>query len=89
MSTKQPHTNRKSKAAPPTATGEEAAFLASLSQKLTPVHIKLRDGESLSGWIEYYDENMVRLTREGAPNLFIFKHQIAYIAEATHTRSES
>jgi hypothetical protein len=24
---------------------------------------------------------MVRLTREGAPNLFIFKHEIAYIAE--------
>jgi host factor-I protein len=24
---------------------------------------------------------MVRLTREGAPNLFIFKHDIMYIAE--------
>jgi hypothetical protein len=24
---------------------------------------------------------MVRLTREGAPNLFIFKHEIAFIAE--------
>jgi hypothetical protein len=23
----------------------------------------------------------VRLTREGAPNLFIFKHEIMYIAE--------
>ena len=33
------------------------------------------------GWIEYYDRNMVRLTREGAPNLFIFKHEIMYIAE--------
>ena len=35
------------------------------------------------GWIEYYDRRMVRLTREGAPNLFIFKHEIAYIAEDT------
>jgi hypothetical protein len=26
---------------------------------------------------------MVRLTREGAPNLFIFKHEIAYIADDT------
>jgi host factor-I protein len=33
------------------------------------------------GWIEYYDRNMVRLTREGAPNLFIFKHEIMYISE--------
>ena len=39
------------------------------------------DGEVVRGWIEYYDRRMVRLTREGAPNLFIFKHEIAYIAE--------
>jgi len=39
------------------------------------------DGQIVSGWIEYYDKNMVRLTREGAPNLFIFKHEIMYIAE--------
>ena len=38
-------------------------------------------GEVLRGWIEYYDRRMVRLTRDGAPNLFIFKHEIAYIAE--------
>ena len=43
--------------------------------------IKLLDGEVVKGWIEYYDKNMVRVTREGAPNLFIFKHQIMYIAE--------
>jgi host factor-I protein len=39
------------------------------------------DGDVVRGWIEYYDRRMVRLTREGAPNLFIFKHEIAYIAE--------
>ena len=40
-------------------------------------------GDTVRGWIEYYDRRMVRLTREGAPNLFIFKHEIAYIAEDT------
>ena len=39
------------------------------------------DGQIVQGWIEYYDKNMVRLTRQGAPNLFIFKHEIMYIAE--------
>ena len=39
------------------------------------------DGQTVSGWIEYYDKYMVRLTREGEPNLFIFKHEIMYIAE--------
>lgn len=54
-----------------------------LGEKQRAVRIKLMDGESVRGWIEYYDRRMVRLTREGAPNLFIFKHEIAYIAEET------
>ncbi len=52
-----------------------------LGEKQRPVRIKLMDGETVRGWIEYYDRRMVRLTREGAPNLFIFKHEIAYIGE--------
>jgi host factor-I protein len=66
---------------PPEETFEEAAFLKSLGEKQRPVTIKLMDGQTVRGWIEYYDKNMVRLTREGAPNLFIFKHEIMYIAE--------
>jgi host factor-I protein len=46
------------------------------------VTIKLIDGETVRGLIEYYDRNMLRLTREGQPNLFIFKHQIAYLEES-------
>jgi sRNA-binding regulator protein Hfq len=29
---------------------------------------------------------MIRLTREHAPNLFIYKHEISYIAEDTGRR---
>ena len=54
-----------------------------LGEKQRPVRIKLMDGDIVRGWIEYYDRRMVRLTREGEPNLFIFKHEIAYIAEDT------
>ncbi len=60
---------------------EEAAYLKDLGLQQKPVTIKLVDGEVVQGWIEYYDKNMVRLTREGAPNLFIFKHDIMYITE--------
>ncbi len=60
---------------------EEASFLKGLGEKQKPVSVKLMDGQMVSGWIEYYDKHMVRLTREGAPNLFIFKHEIMYIAE--------
>jgi len=52
-----------------------------LGEKQKPVLIKLMDGHVVRGWIEYYDKNMVRLTRQDAPNLFIFKHEIMYIAE--------
>lgn len=66
---------------PPEDTFEEAAFLKNLGEKQKPVSVKLMDGQVVQGWIEYYDKNMVRLTRQGAPNLFIFKHEIMYIVE--------
>ena len=67
--------------APPDSTSEEANYLKMLGEKQKPVTLKLSGGEMVRGWIEYYDKNMVRLTREGEPNLFIFKHEIMYIAE--------
>jgi host factor-I protein len=72
---------KKSKTPPPEETHEEAAYLKMLGEKQRPVRIKLVDGEIVKGWIEYYDRAMVRLTREGAPNLFIYKQDIRYIAE--------
>lgn len=71
----------KGKAAPPDETFAEAAYLKQLGEKQTPVAVKLATGEILHGWIEYYDQKMIRLTREGEPNLFIYKHDILYIAE--------
>jgi len=71
----------KGKTPPPEETFEEAAYLKTLGEKQKLVSIKLVGGEVVSGWIEYYDRNMLRLTREGAPNLFIFKTEIMYISE--------
>jgi host factor-I protein len=56
-------------------------YLRSLSDRQVNVAVKLRDGETVRGWIEYFDEGMLRLTREGKPNLFIYKHQISTITE--------
>jgi host factor-I protein len=60
---------RPSRTPPPGETGQEALYLRSLSER------------QVSGWIEYFDEGMLRLTREGKPNLFIYKHQIRTITE--------
>ena len=78
---------RSAKATPPDETGQEAAFLKHLAEAHRDVTIKMVDGEEVSGWIEYYDRNMIRLTRSGAPNLFIFKNQIVYLKEADFSRS--
>ena len=72
---------KKPRVVPPEETSEEAAYLKMLGEKQKPVSVKLVHGEVVRGWIEYYDKNMVRLTREDGPNLFIFKHEIMYIAE--------
>ena len=79
--------HQKGKTPPPEDTHQEAAYLKSLGENKTPVSIKLMDGDVVRGWIEYYDRRMVRLTREGAPNLFIFKHEIMHIAEDNGRRS--
>ncbi len=79
--------NRKSgKTPPPEDTFQEATYLKGLGEKQRAVTVKLMDGEVVRGWIEYYDKNMIRLTRENDPNLFIFKHEIMYIAEEVQRR---
>ena len=80
-------TRRRSKNPPPGETGQEALYLRSLSERQVNIEIKLRDGETVRGWIEYFDDAMLRLTREGQPNLFIYKHQIRTISEQGKRRS--
>jgi len=81
-----PQAVKRGRTPPPEETFEEAAFLKALGDEQKPVLIKLMDGQTVRGWIEYYDKNMVRVTRQNAPNLFIFKHEIMYIAEDREPR---
>ena len=75
------HPLKKAKTPPPEETYEEPQYLKALGEKQKVVTVKLLDGEVVRGWIEYYDKDMIRLTREDGPNLFIYKHEILYIAE--------
>jgi host factor-I protein len=67
---------RRSRTPPPGDTGQESLYLRSLSDRQVNVSVCLRDGEVINGWIEYFDDGMIRITRDGHPNLFIYKHQI-------------
>jgi sRNA-binding regulator protein Hfq len=62
-------------------TQQEVAYLRRLIDQHTPVTVKIRGGELVSGIIEYYDASFIRLTREGHSNLFIFKQDILYLRE--------
>lgn len=75
-------TRQRRKGPPPGDTGQESLYLRFLSEKQVAVTVKLRDGEAVYGWIEYFDDRMIRLTREGKPNLFIYKNQIRTITES-------
>lgn len=75
-----PHVAKASTKAPE-QTLEEMKYLKSLIEAKSPVTVKLLDNQEFSGTLEYYDLAFVRLTREGEPNLFIYKHDIKYIAE--------
>ena len=77
---------RQSRTPPPGDTGQEALYLRSLSDRQVSVQVQLRDGETIDGWIEYFDDGMIRITREGHPNLFIYKQQIRTITEMTRRR---
>jgi sRNA-binding regulator protein Hfq len=65
----------------PEQTLAEVNYLKQLIEDQTPVRIKLTNNEEVSGIVEYYDTRFIRLTRKGAPNLFIFKHDIKYLYE--------
>lgn len=72
----------KSGARAPEQTFEEIKYLKHLIDKQIPVRVRLSNNEEVTGIVEYYDARFIRITRTGAPNLFIFKHDIKYLMEA-------
>ena len=49
----QANSNKRGRTPPREETFEEASFLKALGEKQKLVSIKLMDGETVSGWIEY------------------------------------
>jgi host factor-I protein len=67
----------------PEQTFEEVKYLKRLIDLQIPVRLKLSDNEEISGFVEYFDQRFLRITRDGEPNLFVFKHDIKYLIEET------
>jgi host factor-I protein len=69
-------------------TGEESVYLHQLREKQTCVNVKIKGGQVFEGWIEYFDDSMLRLTRGSMPNLFLYKSQILTIRESDRRQSK-
>lgn len=65
----------------PDQTFEEVRYLKHLIEAKVPVRVRLSDNQEVDGIVEFYDAHFIRITREGEPNLFLFKHDIKYIYE--------
>ena len=72
--------------AAPETTFRESEYIDKLSKNKTPVVVKLIDGEEVRGWIEYYDKDIIRITRNTQPNLFIYKNRVKYLFEDPEAR---
>ena len=70
-----------SKTKAPEQTFEEPKYLRQLADKRARVRVRLADNQEIDGILEFYDECFIRLTRDGEPNLFLYKHDIKYLYE--------
>ena len=67
------------KQVPADATSAEAYYYVKQMQARTPVVVVLQDQETVRGWIEWYDQNCIKVHRDTGPNLLIYKSAIKYL----------
>ena len=71
-----PHLQPQKKIHPPTDTFAENYYYLKQMGKKTPMAVVFNDGQVIEGYIEWYDRNCIKLNREGAPNLLVFKSSV-------------
>ncbi|MBP7146598.1 MAG: RNA chaperone Hfq [Acidobacteria bacterium] len=77
--TQAPPSGNGRKQQPPEKThAEEYYYLKQMGTK-TPMIVLLEGGEEIRGWVEWYDQDCIKVHRNGAPNLLIYKRCIRYV----------
>ena len=70
---------QKRRQVPPENTSAEAFYYVKQMTGRTPMVVILDNGTELRGHIEWYDRNCIKVNRDGAPNLLVYKHSIKYM----------
>ena len=76
------------KAVPTEQTHAENYYYQKQIQSKTAVVIVLKDGEQVQGFIEWYDRGCLKLNRNGASHLLIYKPAIRYIYKAAEVSAQ-
>lgn len=67
------------KSSPPESTNAENFYYAKQIQLKTPMVIVLRDGEQVSGVIEWYDKACLKVVADGGTPMMLYKPAIKYM----------
>ena len=70
------------KQVPPDQTNAENFYYLKQMQAKTLMVIVLKDGETLSGVIEWYDKCCLKVNRTEGPNILLYKPSIKYMYKA-------
>jgi host factor-I protein len=71
------------KQVPPDQTNAENFYYIKQMNTKTLMVIVLKDGEQLKGVIEWYDKASLKVNRDDAPNLLVYKSSIKYMYKAS------
>lgn len=63
-------------------TGMEGLYFRDLMEAEQRVHVKLTNGEEVSGYVRYYDKDVISIgPDDGSPKMFVRKDGIRYLYE--------
>lgn len=74
-----PDAARRAKPLPPEKTHAEEYYFVKQMNAKTPMIVELDGGETLRGWVEWYDQDCIKLNRTDGPNLLVYKRCIRYL----------
>ena len=66
---------------------ENYYYLKQMNKK-TPMAVVFQDGQEIQGYIEWYDKNCIKLNRDNAPNLLVYKNNIKYLYKLNDNKEE-
>ena len=82
-------THHRRRLAPPENTNAEAFYYLKQMNQKTEMIVVLDNGEQVRGHIEWYDRQCLKVHREDAANILVFKHCIRYLYKEEEERADA